>query len=155
MHDTVHTFTTTWISAPNTPQFESNLKEHLANPCAVVRTAHNGTTINSVSDLQLFHPSTMPYQCHQGTQPASYPVLAPPGKLQQQPVAVPCDVCCHREKNRLEAVSSAVIAASSTRRLGVNMANQMKKRVHAAKERAADKTILIVHPNVRDYCWFD
>lgn len=30
------------------------------------------------------------------------------------------------------------------------MANQMKKRVHAAKVRAADKTTLIVHPNVRE-----
>lgn len=46
-------------------------------------------------------------------------------------------------------MSSAVLAASSARRLGVNMANQMKKRVHAAKVRAADKTTLIVHPNVR------
>eukprot|EP00903_Cladosiphon_okamuranus_P016337 g15066.t1 len=52
-----------------------------------------------------------------------------------------------REKNRIEAVSSAVLAASSSRRLGVNMANQMKKRVHAAKVRAADKTTWIVHPN--------
>lgn len=58
--------------------------------------------------------------------------------------------CCHREKNRIEAVSSAVLAASTSRRLGVNMANQMKKRVHAAKVRAADKTTLIVHPNVRE-----
>lgn len=55
-----------------------------------------------------------------------------------------------REKNRIEAVSSAVLAASSARTLGVNMANQMKKRVHAAKVRAADKTTLIVHPNVRE-----
>lgn len=46
-------------------------------------------------------------------------------------------------------MSSAVLAASSSKRLGVNMANQMKKRVHAAKVRAADKTTLIVHPNVR------
>lgn len=55
----------------------------------------------------------------------------------------------HREKTRIEAVSSAVIAASSGKKLGINMTNQIKKRVHAAKVRAADKTTLIVHPNVR------
>ncbi|CAM9734706.1 unnamed protein product [Ectocarpus fasciculatus] len=52
-----------------------------------------------------------------------------------------------REKTRIEAVSSAVLAASSGKKLGINMTNQIKKRVHAAKVRAADQTTFIVHPN--------
>ena len=55
-----------------------------------------------------------------------------------------------REKNRIEAVSSAVVAASSGKKLGVYMTNEIKKRVHAARVRAADKTTGIIHPHVRE-----
>lgn len=47
-------------------------------------------------------------------------------------------------------MSSAVIATRSGKHFGVNMTNQIKKRVHAAKARAADKTSWVVHPNVSD-----
>ncbi len=54
-----------------------------------------------------------------------------------------------REKTSIEAVSSAVVAASSGNKLGIYMTNEMRKRVHAARVRAADKTTWIVHPHVR------
>lgn len=56
-----------------------------------------------------------------------------------------------REKTKIEALSSAVMATRSGKNLGINMTNQIRRRVHAAKVRAADKTPWVAHPNVSNY----
>ena len=54
-----------------------------------------------------------------------------------------------REKNEIESVPSAVLAASSAKnKINLNIASQIRKRAYAAKVQASKKARFIVHPNV-------